>query len=670
MTAVHRFPGRTAVLAVFSCLILAPLTLPAEEATTLGRLKNDLKIISSDEYEGRGIGTQGLDMAADYIRKEFEAAGLEVNAVDGKAFQPFEVLDKVELGSPNELVFVGPNNVRLIAKLDGDFRPMSVSGSGETNAPLVFVGYGIESKEPAYDDFEGIDVKGKTVVILRRTPQQDKANGLFGGGPRAAFSRVAALRTKISNAQRRGAAAVLFLNDAYTGESELADLKSKVIKAKDAIVAAAEPLVKDTDADQSGERKTLAEAFTHLKRLNEQLESHDSDPLAVFGTSGNPSTGSIPVFQVKRQMMDNIIFAALGRHLSELEKQIDATGKPDSRPLANWSAEITANVTQKMAPVKNVIGVLPGKGALANETVIVGAHYDHLGFGGSGSLQTGSKDIHNGADDNGSGTVSLLELARRFGRSEASSRRRLVFIAFTGEERGLLGSAEYVRSPVFPLESTVAMINLDMVGRLKDDKLTVYGTGTAKEWEPHVEEAGKAYKLNIIKQPEGFGPSDHSSFYGKQIPVLHMFTGTHAEYHRPGDDWPLINYEGMERIVDFTAQLVDWAAVTTTKPTYVQIAGRAQIERQGSRPYFGTIPDFGTNEKGYALQGVGPGSPAEKGGLKAGDIIVKLGSETIASLEDFDLALRKYSAGQQIDVVVKRGGMDVTLKVTLERPRE
>jgi hypothetical protein len=670
MTAVHRFPGRTAVLAVFSCLILAPLTLPAEEATTLGRLKSDLKIISSDEYEGRGIGTHGLDMAADYIRKEFEAAGLEVNAVDGKAFQPFEVLDKVELGSPNELAFVGPNNVRLVAKLDGDFRPMSLSGSGETNAPLVFVGYGIESKEPAYDDFEGIDVKGKTVVMLRRTPQQDKAGGLFGGGPRAAFGRVAALSTKISNAQRREAAAVIFLNDAYTGESELADLKAKVLKAKDAIVTAAEPFVKDTDGGQSDERKTLADAFTHLKRLNEQLESHDPDTLAAFGTSGRPSTGAIPVFQVKRQMMDNIIFAALGKHLSELEKQIDATGKPDSQPLANWSAEITANVIQKMAPVKNVIGVLPGKGALANETVVVGAHYDHLGFGGTGSLQTGSKDIHNGADDNGSGTVSLLELARRFGKSEASSRRRLVFIAFTGEERGLLGSVEYVRSPVFPLESTVAMINLDMVGRLKDDKLTVYGTGTAKEWEPHVEEAGKAYKLNIIKQPEGFGPSDHSSFYGKQIPVLHMFTGTHAEYHRPGDDWPLINYEGMERIVDFTAQLVEWAAVTTTKPTYVQIAGRAQIERQGSRPYFGTIPDFGTNEKGYALQGVGPGSPAEKGGLKAGDIIVKLGSEKIASLEDFDLALRKFSAGQQIDVVVKRGGMEVTLKVTLERPRE
>lgn len=670
MTDVHRFPGRTLVLAIASGLFVSSIGVFAEETTPLGRLKQDLKIISSDEYEGRGIGTRGLDMAADYVRREFQAAGLQVDAVNGGAFQPFEVLDKVELGSPNELVFTGPIDVRLPVKLDTDFRPMSVSGSGEINAPLIFAGYGIESKDPAYDDFEGIDVKGKTVVILRRTPQQDKADGLFGSGPRAAFSRAAALRTKVSNAQRRGAAAILIVNDAYTGESGLADLKEKVSKAKDAVVTAAAPFSEETVNSREKETKALSDALTHLTRLNEQVAAHDLDPLSDFGSSGTPSPGAIPVFQVKRSTMDIVVFAALGRHLADVEKQIDMTSKPASVVLANWTAKITANVVPKMAPVKNVIGVLPGQGALADETVVIGAHYDHLGYGGSGSLQTGSKDIHNGADDNGSGTVSLLELARHFGRSDASSRRRLVFIAFTGEERGLLGSAEYVRTPVFPLESTVAMINLDMVGRLKDDKLTVYGVGTAKEWEGHVDEAAKTYKLNIIKQPEGFGPSDHSSFYGKQIPVLHLFTGTHAEYHRPGDDWPLINYEGMERIVQFSEQLIEWAAVTTSKPTYVQIQGRAQIERQGSRPYFGSIPDFGTNEKGYALQSVAPGSPAEKGGLKGGDIIVKLGSEAIASLEDFDLALRKYSAGQQIDVVVKREGKEVPLKVTLERARE
>jgi len=670
MTFADWFSGRASRLILAAAVAAsAPLALVAEDAATVGRLKNDLQTIASDEYEGRGIGTQGLDLAADYVRREFAAAGLEMNAVENGPFQTFEVLDKVELGSPNELVLTGPGGARIVQKLDTDFRPMSISGSGETSAPLVFAGYGIESKDPAYDDFEGLDVKGKTVVMLRRTPQQDRNDGLFGG-PHSRSGRVAALKTKLSNAQRRGAAAVVLVNDGYTGDSALAGLQEKLGKAKDAIVTAAGPFAAETDGPQTGERKALADALTHLKRLNEQVASHDSDPLDKFGSNGTPSAGAIPVLQVKRSVIDSVLIVALGKRLADIEKQIDETGKPASAPLMNWTADITANVDMKMASVKNVIGVLPGKGSLADETVVVGAHYDHLGYGGDGSLQVGSRDIHNGADDNASGTVSLLELARRLKRLDAPSRRRIVFIAFTGEERGLLGSAAYVRSPAFPLESTVAMINLDMVGRLKDDKLTVFGTDTSKEWNSVIDKGAEKQSLQIIKKPEGFGPSDHSSFYAKQIPVLHLFTGTHAEYHRPNDDAPLINYEGMERIVRFTEQLIDWAATSTARPSYVEVAGRALLERTGSRPYFGSIPDFGTTEKGYALSGVSAGSPAEKGGLKGGDIIVKLGGEAITSLEDFDLVLRKFSAGQQIDVVVKRGGMEVALKVTLAAARE
>ncbi len=669
MPAAHRFPLRFMLSAVAVATLATALLVQAEESAALGRLRQDLKVIASDEYEGRGIGTQGLDLAADYITREFAAAGLQLNSVDGGPFQSFEVLDRVELGSPNVLVLRGPEGAMIEAAMDADFRPMSISGSGETSAPVVFVGYGIESKTPDFDEFAGVDVQGKTVVILRRTPQQGQKEGLFGG-PHSNAGRVAALRTKLSNAQRRGAAAVLMVNDGYTGETALVDLQAKLTKAKDDVVAAAEPFAAETDGARTSETRTLSEALTHLKRLQEQVAEHDADPLATFGSSGNPAAGAIPVLHVKRSVIDRMLLASLGKRLTEIEKQIDQTGQPASASLAGWTADVTANVVSKMASIKNVIGVVPGRGPLAEETVVVGAHYDHLGYGESGSLQVGSKDIHNGADDNGSGTVALLELARRLGRSDAENRRRLVFIAFTGEERGLLGSAEYVRSPVFPLESTTAMINLDMVGRLKDDKLTVYGTGTAKEWGELLDKAGQNARLNLIRKEEGFGPSDHSSFYGKQIPVLHLFTGTHPEYHRPGDDWELINFEGLERIVDFTQELINWAAATSSRPTYVQVAGRAQIERQGSRPYFGSIPDFGTNEPGYALSGVGPGSPADKGGLKAGDLIIRLGTENITGLEDFDLVLRKFSAGQQIDVVVRRMGMEVTLKVTLGQPRE
>jgi Zn-dependent M28 family amino/carboxypeptidase len=325
-----------------------------------------------------------------------------------------------------------------------------------------------------------------------------------------------------------------------------------------------------------------------------------------------------------------------------------------------------------MAAVKNVLAVLEGEGPLANETVVIGAHYDHVGRGGpgSGSLAVApwTTDIHNGADDNASGTVSLLEVARRFAGRNEKPRRRLVFIAFTAEERGLLGSARYVREPRFPLESTVAMVNMDMVGRLKDDKLIVYGTGTAAEFDPLINDLNKKYEFKITKHPEGFGPSDHSSFYAKQIPVFHFFTGTHQDYHRPSDDFEKINYAGMSRIADMVTEVVDTIAKGDKRPEYKEVRS-AQPKRDGDRPYFGSIPDFGQEGMGYALMGVVKGSPADTAGLKAGDIIVKLGESRIGSLEDFDSALRKFKAGDKVPVTVKRGDQMVTVMVTLAPPR-
>jgi hypothetical protein len=290
-------------------------------------------------------------------------------------------------------------------------------------------------------------------------------------------------------------------------------------------------------------------------------------------------------------------------------------------------------------------------------------------MGGEGSLAPGSNEVHNGADDNASGTAVLIELARRLsGRSEKPA-RRIVFLAFTGEERGLLGSAEYVKEPIFPLESTVAMINMDMVGRLEDDRLTVFGTGTSPVWNDWLDQFAAEVQLDLAKKPEGFGPSDHASFYPHKIPVLHLFTGTHSDYHRPSDDWDKLNYEGMVRIADLVEDLVDAVATAPERPTYVEVQGRASIDRDGARPYFGSIPDFGSDAPGYAIQGVAPGSPAEAGGLKSGDVIVKLGGNQIGGLDDFDLALRKYTAGQEVEVVVLRGSDEVTLKVTLALPR-
>ncbi len=745
-----------------------------------------LKQLASDDLEGRGLGTHGLDVAADIVRDGFAAAGLDVTVVDGGAFQEFEVIAGSELLSPNELALVSPDGERLPLEYDADFRTLSFGATGTFSAPLVFCGYGIVATESLkiagkeieriiYDDFADIDINGKVAVILRRTPQQGVENGLFGG-PHSGSSRHAALNTKLKNALSRGAAAVLFVNDTYSSRSELAKLEEQRAAAEQQVIDAATVLVsgekaephahghghpahphakgtsqekddphtkKPTPGDKpdnadgsvdvpvetpaetpadvgvkaaSGPNDTKASsanphnphadpsphagssshaahssphghesphghgtlsadaslkaAVTHLQEVRKLIAEYDADPMIKFGYNGNRRGESIPVMQVKRSAMDGPVRAALGRSLEELEADIDATGKPHSEELTGWKAEGQTNLKISRVAVKNVIGVLPGRGPLAEETIVIGAHYDHLGRGGEGSLIPGSTEVHNGADDNASGTVALIELARRLASRTEPLPRRLVFIAFTGEERGLLGSAHYAKEPVFPIENTVAMFNMDMVGRLTDDKLTVFGTGTATRWDELLEQEAEIHGFALSKKPEGFGPSDHSSFYAKQIPVLHLFTGTHNDYHRPTDDWEKINFKGIGRVVDLLEELVVTTAETKERPQYVAVKGKADLKaRSGSRPYFGSIPDFSGEEEGYAIQGVSPGSPADKAGLKGGDVIIKLGKHAITGLDDFDLALREFSPGEQVTVTVRRKGEEQQFRLTLATPR-
>jgi hypothetical protein len=280
------------------------------------------------------------------------------------------------------------------------------------------------------------------------------------------------------------------------------------------------------------------------------------------------------------------------------------------------------------------------------------------------------KEIHNGADDNGSGTTVLIELARKLAAHGKKLPRRIVFLAFTGEERGLIGSARYVKTPLFPIDSTVAMLNLDMVGRLENEKLIVHGTGTATEFDALVDRFGKQHGFEITKKPGGFGPSDHSSFYAAKVPVLFFFTGSHKDYHRPSDDVEKLNVSGMRRVGDMVAEIAVTLAEAPARPTYLEAkGGNETLGGGGDRPYFGSIPDFAQDEPGYALSGVTKGSPADRGGLKAGDILVQLGDSKIGNLEDFDSALRKYKAGDKVPVVVKRGGQNVKLEVVLDPPR-
>jgi len=318
---------------------------------------------------------------------------------------------------------------------------------------------------------------------------------------------------------------------------------------------------------------------------------------------------------------------------------------------------------------KNVIGLLPGHDPfLRNETVIVGAHYDHLGLGGFGSLDPDSAGkVHNGADDNASGAAMLIQIAARL--AQAPPARTVLFIAFSGEELGLLGSAHYVKQPLYPLSLTMAMINLDMVGRLRNGRLIVYGARTAKEFPALLDSLNWHAGFNLKAQGDGYGPSDQSSFYAAGRPVLHVFTDLHDDYHRTTDDWQKVDPEGFRRVSNFTMGLVTALANRPTKLTPVDVTPppahgtAAGVPAYGT--YLGTIPDMTDNPGGVRLLGVRAGSPAERAGLRGDDIITRIGELDVPDLQAMTKALRSHEPGDTVDIVIRRGNEVTTVRATL-----
>ena len=650
----------------------------ADDASVVeGRLSKAAKYLSSDELEGRGVGTKGLDLAADYVAAQFRESGLKTDLYDGSPFQKFKMTTGASMGQPNQLAFVGPASEgkeprRIELKLGEQFNPLSLGGSGKFDLPLVFVGYGITAKDLKYDDYADIDVKDKAVIILRHEPQQANPHSVFDGTNN---SQYAPYKRKLSNAYEHGAAAVIFCTDEFDIQKTITNLRTRLQASLDELTEASakfKAIAKPTAEDWTKHQDQILKLADDIKKLGDQLTAA-KDPLLAFDGAGPDVDGrNFPVLFCQRSSLEPVLEAALGSTLGQLEAEIDKGPTPHSRELAGWRVAGESSIDRHEVEVKNVVGVLEGEGPLAGETIVLGAHYDHLGFGGPGSLAGGGvHEIHNGADDNGSGTTVLVEVARELAARGKKLPRRIVFVAFTGEERGLIGSARYVREPLFPLDSTVAMINMDMVGRLQDEKLVVHGTGTASEFDAIADRIGKQYGFQITKKPSGFGPSDHSSFYAAKVPVLFFFTGSHKDYHRPSDDFEKLNIAGMRRIASMVADVTVQLAETGDRPHYQETKSDKEAAggSGGDRPYFGSIPDFSQDQPGYALTGVTKDGPAEKAGLKAGDIIVQLGESKIGNLEDFDSALRKFKAGDKVPVVVKRGSEQVKLEVTLAPPR-
>ncbi len=606
---------RRILLAPLLVVIAVPATLSGTDkdkrTDTISRLKAHVMYLASDELEGRGVGTKGIELAAEYLAKQFEELGLAPAGEEGTFFQQFPVVTGRKLVGTPTLELTLAESTKLTLSPGTDFTVLSFGGAGTGEAPLVFAGYGIRAPEYNYNDYADLDVKGKVVLVMRREPRQgaEDDDGPFRGKTQ---TRHSALLTKARLAQSLGAKAVLFVTDPFTLAKE-------------------------------------------------------EDTLMPFGYGGQRQAVRIPLFHIRRELADRLLKEATGKTLAELAEAIDRDLKPRSCPLDGVRVRYGCKLEQAKAYVRNVLAMLPGTGKHKDEFVVVGAHYDHVGLGGPGSLAPGTRTVHNGADDNASGTASVLELARRL--KEAGTDRSILFILFAAEERGLLGSAHFVQHPTVPLEKVVAMINLDMVGRLRKDKLIVYGTGTAPEFGQWIPELAKQYGFDLKAVKTGFGPSDHASFYRKRIPVLHFFTDLHPDYHKPTDDWDKLNYEGMARIVDMVYDVVVRVANAPKRPAYVHVAPqRPRRGQQSERAYLGSVPSFGnTDVDGVLLDAVTEGGPAQKAGLKAGDVIVKIGDIEIHGLEDLDQALREYKPGQKVKVVVKRDNKELTFEVTLGR---
>lgn len=661
-------------LALLLSLLIGRVARAADNANSASeaRLATAVNLLASDGFEGRGVDTNGINKAADFIASEFKRLGLKTDLFDGGPFQKFEMTIKSELGpkEQNHLVLVGPPEAgksaptRLELQLGKTFTPLAAGGSGDVTGQLVFVGYGITDKQNSYDEYAGVDVKDKVVVIVRKEPQQGDPKSVFNG---TQTTQHATFMRKLANAAEHGARAVILVNDNFDLENKHTSDRKKWREELDKIAEARSKLT-----TEGIDAATTAKLYAEIDQLAESISTRGKrltagyDELLGFAGAGEESGHKkMPVWFCLRSSIDPVIKQATGKDLATIEKEIDANLKPLSQDLAGWTIDAQASVNQVQAEVKNVVAALEGEGPLADETIVVGAHYDHVGLGGPGSLAPWTHEVHNGADDNASGTAALIETAERLVASGIKPKRRIVFIAFTAEERGLIGSAYYCRNPRFPLEKTVAMLNMDMVGRLRDDKLIVFGTGTAAEFDALVGEAGAKHSFQITKKPEGFGPSDHSSFYAQKIPVLHLFTDNHADYHRPTDDADKLNVAGMRRVVDFLIDVIVQIDNSESRPSYREIKKVASIGDGGDRPYFGSIPDYSSEEtEGLKIMGVAENGPAAKAGLQGGDVIVALGESKITGIETFDSALRKFKPGDKTKVKVRRGDKILEVEVT------
>ena len=556
-----------------------------------------VRYLASPELKGRATGSPELEKAAHYIAGQFRSFGLKPVEL------AFPVKLGAHLGTKNHLSFKEPGESRSLVS-GKDYLPLSFSSSGELRSTVVFAGFGITDKKENYDDYDGLDVTGKFVLLLRHEPQENP------------HKEHVSFADKAVNAKMHGARGVI--------------------------------LVDDTD-------------------------HHDSatDDIGKFSESAGPRDAGIFFLRLKYDVANGWIKND-GRDLHALSKQIDQDGHPHSFALSNnLSVDLSVDVRGETKIVHNVAAYLPGT---TSEYVVVGAHYDHLGLGDENSLapsQIGT--IHPGADDNASGTAGVIELAR-WASKQPKQTRGILFLTFAGEELGLLGSEWYVNHPMLPLENAVAMINMDMIGRIREGKIYLSGTGTGSTFPKLVDDVKAPAPLQIdLAEKAGYGSSDHTSFTTKSIPVLFFFSGLHADYHKPSDTADKIDSADAAKLLDYIADLI-MRLENDPRPQFIRVAAPSVAPLgsgggSGYGPNFGSIPDFNEPPKGVRFADVRDGTPAAKAGLKAGDILIEFDGKDISNLYDFTYALRAHKPGDSVLVKVLRGGQTIEAKVLLTERR-
>jgi peptidase M28-like protein/PDZ domain-containing protein/PA domain-containing protein len=578
------------------------------------RYVEHVKYLASPEMHGRASGSPELEKAGQYIAKQFRRIGLK--PIDGKSyFQAFQVTTNARLGAQNTFRY-SLNGKTASLKFQDDFIPFNFSSRTRLEGDVVFAGYGITAREYNYDDYAGLDAKGKIVLLLRHEPQEFDEKSVFAGKIFTEHSQFAA---KVTNAKNHGARGVILIND----------------------------------------------------RANHRGES---DSLEVFGKTAGPGDAGVPFVQIKAETAEQWL-AEAGKNLDDLMAAIDKDLQPRSFALpASLRVDMNVDVERAVKTVHNVAGYLPGE---TEEHIIIGAHYDHLGLGEQFSMAPSlAGTTHPGADDNASGAAGVLELARYFA-AQPKHKRGVLFLAFAGEELGLLGSSFYVKHPVFPIEKAVAMINMDMIGRVRDAKVYIGGVGSGSGLRKLVEPIAAKYPLKIdYSESVGYGSSDHVSFISKQVPSLFFFSGLHSDYHKPSDTWDKIDGPASVTLLKLIAGIGVALQDEAERPLFVRVAppqgahaGSAAGSGSGSGygAYFGSVPDFGDIPKGVKFADVTPESPAAKAGLKAGDILIEFDGKPIQNLYDFTYALRTHKPGEEVAVKVMRGSDPVEAKVLLTK---